>query len=164
MFTIRPFEPDEAGALRKLRLEALLAHPDCFGSTPEEAVEQTEQRYEEIASSGRVIGCFDREGGVTGMAGLETAALRKLQHRATLWGVYVNPGLRGTGAAEALLRATIALARPPVEEILLTVTLFNEPAIRLYQRLGFKRYGLDERALKLSNGAYVDELMMRLRL
>jgi RimJ/RimL family protein N-acetyltransferase len=36
-------------------------------------------------------------------------------------------------------------------------------AVKLYERLGFKPYAIDERALKLSDGAYVDEMLMRLR-
>lgn len=163
-FTIRPVQTCEAHFLRTLRLEALAAHPDSFGSSLDEATRQTKETFAEIASTGRVIGCFDSEGKLAGMAGLALGERRKAQHRATLWGVYIKPDLRGSGATSALLRATIALARPPVEEVLLTVALHNVPAIRSYERLGFERYGVDERALKLSDGTYVDEILMRLRL
>lgn len=163
-FTIRPIRICEAQSFRALRLEALLAHPDSFGSSTHEAQGQTEKEFAKIASTGRIMGCFDREGGLVGMAGLASPEQQKSRHRATLWGVYVKPYVRGSGAAAEMLRATIALARPPIEEVLLTVALHNRPAIRSYERLGFEQYGIDERALKLSDGTYVDEVLMRLRL
>lgn len=163
-FTIRPLELGDAAAFRALRIEALSAHSSCFGSSLEEAADRAVGWYEEIASTGLVIGCLDNTGVLAGMAGLELPTEQKARHRATLWGMYVAPRLRGTGAAEALAHATVALARPPVEEVLLTVTLDNVTATRLYERLGFTRYGLDERALKLADGSYVDEVLMRLQL
>lgn len=85
------------------------------------------------------------------------------RHRATLWGVYIRPELRRTGAAEALVRATVALVQPPVEDVLLTVSLHNVGAVKLYERLGFEPYAVKEHALKLADGTYVDEMLMRLR-
>lgn len=98
------------------------------------------------------------------MAGLAVGSMRKVWHRATLWGVYIRPELRGQGAGEAMVRGAVALARSPVEEVTLTVGLENVSAVKLYERLGFLRYAIDERALKLNDGTYVDEVLMRLQL
>ncbi|RYF13153.1 MAG: GNAT family N-acetyltransferase [Oxalobacteraceae bacterium] len=162
-FTIKPLQIAAANSLRALRLEALRAHADCFGSSPEEAEQQSDATYSNLAASGCVIGCFKMQGELVGMAGLSAESMRKVRHRATLWGVYLRPELRGQGAGEALVRAAIALAQAPIEDVILTVSLQNVSAVKLYERLGFERYAIDERALKLSDGTYVDEMLMRLR-
>lgn len=162
-FTIEPIQIHAANGLRALRIEALYAHPDCFGSSPEEAEKQSDDVYSELAAAGCIIGCFNRQGELAGMAGLAAGSIRKARHRATLWGVYIKPELRGLGAGEAMVRAAVALAQPPIEDVMLTVSLQNVSAIKLYQRIGFERYAVDQRALKLSDGTYVDEMLMRLR-
>jgi ribosomal protein S18 acetylase RimI-like enzyme len=161
-FTIKPLQSTAANSLRALRLEALYAHPDCFGSSPEEAGRQSDATYSELAASGCVMGCFDGQGTLAGMAVLSVGSILKVRHRATLWGVYVKPELREQGAGEAMVRAAIALAQPPIEDVILTVSLQNVSAVKLYERLGFERYAIDERALKLPDGTYVDEMLMRL--
>lgn len=163
-FTIKPLQISAANCLRALRVEALRAHPDCFGFSPEEADQESDATYAELAASGFVVGCFDQQGELAGMAGLAIGSMRKVWHRATLWGVYIRPELRGQGAGEAMVRAAVALARSPVEEVTLTVGLENVSAVKLYERLGFLRYAIDERALKLNDGTYVDEVLMRLQL
>lgn len=163
-FTIKPLEIAAANSLRALRLEALYAHPDCFGSSPEEAERQSDATYSELAASGRVMGCFNDQSALAGMAGLSVGSMLKVRHRATLWGVYIKPELRGQGAGEAMVRAALALAQPPIEDVILTVSLQNVSAVNLYERLGFERYAIDERALKLPDGTYVDEMLMRLRI
>ena len=65
--------------------------------------------------------------------------------------------LRGVGAA--LLTAVIEYAREQVEIMQLTVAAINEPARRLYTRMGFVEYGRQERALKHGH-RYFDEVLM----
>ena len=36
----------------------------------------------------------------------------------------------------------------------------NEPAIHLYEKLGFVKYGIQPRAFKLKDGTYRDEIIM----
>lgn len=50
-----------------------------------------------------------------------------------------------------------------VEEVRLAVVASNTAAVRLYARLGFRRYGLEPRALRVGD-RYHDELLMALRL
>ena len=50
---------------------------------------------------------------------------------------------------------------PLVEKINLTVVSTNETAIKLYEKVGFKSFGLEHHAMKM-NDTYVDEVYMTL--
>jgi RimJ/RimL family protein N-acetyltransferase len=64
------------------------------------------------------------------------------------------------GAASALLAAAEQRARAAgARKLSLRVLGTNEPAIRLYDRLGFKREGV-LRAEFCIDGAYVDDVLM----
>ncbi|MEI2598370.1 GNAT family protein, partial [Acinetobacter pittii] len=56
---------------------------------------------------------------------------------------------------DALLR----LAAKSVELVQLVVVKGNEPALRLYQSMGFVEYGLETHALKI-DGRYYDDILM----
>ena len=61
----------------------------------------------------------------------------------------------------AFYRAVIDYGREHVEQIMLTVAEGNEAAINLYEKHGFKTYGVEPRAMK--NGSeYRDEILMAL--
>jgi ribosomal protein S18 acetylase RimI-like enzyme len=80
-------------------------------------------------------------------------------HKAFLWGFFVEPSHRRSGLASALMKAGLDAAQTSVEQVLLTVVADNRPAIALYERFGFRPYGLEPRSLKTA-GAYTDELLM----
>jgi RimJ/RimL family protein N-acetyltransferase len=73
--------------------------------------------------------------------------------------MYVRPEARGAGVARRLVEAVIAYARARVELIQLSVVVGNEPARRLYARLGFVEYGIEKNSLKY-RGRYYDEILM----
>lgn len=54
-------------------------------------------------------------------------------------GIYLSPGLRGTGAADPLMHDLHRIAaRAGATQVRLTVDASNERAIRLYRRLGYR--------------------------
>jgi ribosomal protein S18 acetylase RimI-like enzyme len=87
----------------------------------------------------------------------------KERHKGMVRGVYVQPDARGQGVAGALLEAVIGHARRHVEQLTLTVVQGNGTAIGLYERHGFRIYGIEPRARK-NPGGYVDKLLMVLEL
>ncbi|RVX42301.1 RimJ/RimL family protein N-acetyltransferase [Nonomuraea polychroma] len=62
--------------------------------------------------------------------------------------VLVSPTVRGRGYGEAMLEAALgnAFADPAIEQVNLGVYSHNAGAIRLYERLGFRRESLDPKA------------------
>ena len=96
---------------------------------------------------------------LSGSAGVHVYPRLKQRHKAQLWGVYVDPSLRGRGVGAALVRAAIAHARTRVAVLQLSVQFDNAAARALYRRLGFVPYGIERRALRHDGKDYDDELM-----
>jgi ribosomal protein S18 acetylase RimI-like enzyme len=69
--------------------------------------------------------------------------------------MYVAPEHAGRGAGRALLAECVVRARriDGLEQLYLTVTTSNERAVRLYERAGFRTFGVEQRALKIG-GVY----------
>jgi GNAT superfamily N-acetyltransferase len=159
--TVRPLRPDEAAPLRDLRLEALADSPAAFAERIEVARAMGGEDFSAALADGTLWGAFDGAD-LVGMAGLDRHVGANVEHKATIWGVYVRPAARGAGAAAALFVALIGHARAVGVEILeLGVGDFNRRARRFYERMGFVAYGLERRALKLPD-RYVDEVLMTL--
>lgn len=77
-------------------------------------------------------------------------------------GMGVTPDARGQGLGERLAKATIERAWDAgLERVELEVFASNEPAIRLYEKLGFVVEGVKRRARRL-DGHYDDNIMMAL--
>jgi ribosomal protein S18 acetylase RimI-like enzyme len=75
--------------------------------------------------------------------------------------MYVAPDARGKGLGRHLLRAALnqVASWNGVEQVKLSVTASNAPAVRLYQSVGFVEVGRVPRALRLGS-EYFDELIM----
>jgi ribosomal-protein-alanine N-acetyltransferase len=77
----------------------------------------------------------------------------------------VTPAARRRGVAQALMAAALPAARDlGATEAFLEVAVDNDPAIALYERLGFRRAGLRKSYYDRRPQGYVDALVMRLDL
>ena len=161
--TVRPFRPDEATALAAIRLQALGNSPPAFAERLDVAEAMDGEDFSEALAAGSVWGVF-ADNDCVGMAGLDRFVGANVEHKATVWGVYLSPLVRGQGAGEALFGAIIAHARGVGVTVLeLGVGDFNTAAQRLYARMGFEPFGLERRAVKLRE-RYIDEVLMALHL
>lgn len=156
--SIRQLTPADAALYRSIRLAGLKESPEAFGSTFEAEVTKPLAWFFARLSDSVVFGAF-HEAGIFGTAGFVVRSEEKEMHKGLLWGMYVRPEARGTGVARRLVEAVIAYARPRVELVQLSVVVGNEPARRLYARLGFVEYGIEKNALKHC-GKYSDEILM----
>jgi ribosomal protein S18 acetylase RimI-like enzyme len=87
-------------------------------------------------------------------------ALPENAHVVGIVGLAVAPAARRLGAASALLAAAEQRVRAGGgRKLSLRVLSTNQPAIRLYERLGFEREGV-LRGEFLIDGAYVDDVLM----
>lgn len=162
---VRPLGEEDVEALWRLRGRALRDRPDAFLTSPADhpPLDEYRARFLERAEGGSVVlGAF-AETGLVGMAGLAPQRSPKLAHKGTVWGVFVEPGARGRGLGEALVRGVIAAARAAgLARLVLAVSAEN-PARRVYERCGFVAWGTEPCALEL-DGRCVDEVWMGLEL
>lgn len=155
---VRPLARGEGDLYRKLRLRALQSAPDAFGSTHEEEAAWPPSQFEDRVASGFIVGAFDG-GQIIGMAGFYQQSGSKQCHKGVLWGMYVDPRNRNSGAGRRLVQAVIDHATGIVDLLTLSVVEGNASAVALYAAMGFRVYGTEPRALK-SGGRYFAEVLM----
>jgi ribosomal protein S18 acetylase RimI-like enzyme len=144
-----------------LRLEALERHPAAFAAAPEEEAGRSLAEVALRLDAGAVFGAFV-DGGLAGSAGFAQPERAKKGHKGVLWGVYVQPAVRGQGLGRRLVEAVIGHARDRVEQLHATVSTTNLAARELYRRLGFQIYGLEPRGLKVGEAYFDQELLVLL--
>lgn len=162
MFHVRLLGPEDAGAFRALRLEALRRHPCAFAASHDEQASHDAADLAERLVQQAVFGGFAGSE-LVGAAGFARPALAKKRHKGVLWGVYVREKLRGHGLGRALVAQVVDHARDRVDQLHAAVETGNTVARELYRSLGFVPYGLEPRALKVE-GRYFDQELMLLML
>ena len=158
-FSIRRLTRDDVEAYRAIRLEALTDHPESYGTAPDSFAARPLDAVQAMLDRMAVFGVVTAEGALAGIVAYARDDGERETHRGWLLQVYVRPEMRGSGAALAMLEAAVAHARSEVIQLHLMVGAHNAPAIRLYEKAGFKTYGTDPRCLYV-NGRYIDEHMM----
>ncbi|MEK7751970.1 MAG: GNAT family N-acetyltransferase [Acidobacteriota bacterium] len=159
---IRRLMPEDASVYREIRLEALQLSSEAFGSSFEYEGAQPLDFFREAVTKADIFGAF-LEMALVGVAGYRTQVGAKQAHKGLLWGMYVRPVARGTGAGKSLVKAVLDHAQGRVELVQLTVVADNEAAQRLYRSCGFVAYGHEVHSLK-QGGRYYDELLMAVAL
>ena len=155
---VRRLLPVDAALYRDIRLEALKLSPEAFGSTFEAEHAEAPTWFADRLESSAVFGAFN-DTHLIGIAGFFIRQGRKEAHKGVLWGMYVRPGARKGGVGKELAEAVIDHASQCVELLQLTVVSGNKPARRLYDSLGFIKYGVEKNSLK-QDGRYWDEVLM----
>jgi RimJ/RimL family protein N-acetyltransferase len=104
-------------------------------------------------------------GNIVGHCELRTDGLPVRRHRATL-GMGLERAFTGRGLGGRLLDATLTFAEraTSLRWIDLGVFVGNEPARRLYQRVGFVETGRVRDMFRLADGTSIDDIQMSLRL
>lgn len=156
---IRRLGPGDLGAFRALRFEAISTHPQEFRYSPADEREVSVQAWATRLAEDFVVGVFNDEQ-LIGLGGLTRMTGEKLRHKGLIWGMYVKPESRGTGAADEIISALIGHGRQCLEMLILTVVQQNGRALRFYERWGFRTFGIEPASIKLAEGSYLDEALM----
>ena len=165
MVTVRLLDPHDAGQFKALRLLAVDNAPTAIWPTRQEEMARS---IEEIAARIRstptqaVFGAFESEE-LIGITVVRREPLCQVNHKVTIWGVFVNPSYRGRGIAQTLLSAATAHAAEQWDaiQLMLCVNAENLPAKRLYASHGFRTFGLEPRAMKVGDRFYDEEHMCK---
>ena len=163
---IRKLQPHESAAYRAIRLACLKNVPESFGSTYEEEILHPKFLFEtfiENCSPDHVMfGAFDEEQ-LIGITGFSRLTRQRAMHRGEIVQVYVDSRYRGQSVGEKLIRHALeyAFTLDGVEQVELSVIADNQTAIKLYEKIGFKAFGIQPRYFKVGN-AYLDQKFMQL--
>ncbi|HMJ53771.1 MAG TPA: GNAT family N-acetyltransferase [Polyangiaceae bacterium] len=163
---IRQLTVNDAQAFWDLRLRGFAESPASFNTEPHEWRAHPLSEVERMLAgetgtpSDIVLGAFEPL--LCGHVGLRRQLRQKRSHRATLWGMYVAPEVRGRGIGGRLLQALLDHARsqPDLIIIELTVMTDNHHAVRLYRRFGFQRFGYQQRATRVDDSYFDEEHLM----
>lgn len=150
---IRPYEPGDADALWELKV----AFERGLGAAGDDAKEQAyddklTERYRErwLAWVDRCVSDEDcllvatADGELVGYVFLLPERLAFVWDAAVVNEMYVSPGHRGTGLADALFERGLDRARTqalPLDRVVLDVDRENERARAFYDRHGFSHWG-----------------------
>lgn len=162
--TIRLLEAADAPEYYRLRMEGLQNHPENFAKS----VEEWQQR--EIAEVVKVLeekdpnwtwGAFLEEE-MVGIVTLARNTSEKENHKAWIRSVYVSPKARGQRLGVRLVETIIEFAETHDDlwQLFLMVVKQNDPARKLYEKMGFKVIGEAKHSLKVGE-QYIDEYIMR---
>lgn len=157
-YAIRRLVSSDARAHRGLRLEAIATTPLTFAEELDRASARSVADHESaLAPDGETatFGAFLGED-LVGMASL-TPKRPPCAHIAKLSSVFVGREHRHAGVAAGLVAYAETAARTlGALRITLAVATHNDPARRLYERLGYAVYGIEPSAMRL-DGVFVDE-------
>lgn len=95
-----------------------------------------------------------------GIANLYLQPYRKMSHQC-LFAIIVDERLRGRGVGTRLLQELMVLAKERFHLEFLHLEVYRgNRAIHLYERMGFKEYGVHRRFMK-DGDRYVDKILMQ---
>jgi RimJ/RimL family protein N-acetyltransferase len=146
-----------------LRLRGLAEHPDAFTSSfEEESAKPPEVIASRLDPDGPAVVWGAHVGpALVGVVGLAREARAKNRHKADVFGMYVAREHAGRGIGAALLARLLDEARAVagLEQLTLTVTRTNPAAVALYERMGFRAFGVETRAIRVGD-TYYDKVHM----
>jgi ribosomal protein S18 acetylase RimI-like enzyme len=167
---VRQLGPNDRDDYFQLRLRGLMAHPDSFGQSYEEALAKGASQHDAMlkgssaAEGDFLLGAYASAGTpLIRVVGLIRNPSDKQRHKAAVIGMYVAPEAAGRGVGRALLNELLARASrvEGLRQIQLLVGSRNEAARKLYESFGFRKYGCEVGALNVG-GVFHDADLMAL--
>lgn len=156
---IKQLRQDDWKIWKSFRLMALKNSPESFGSSYEEELNWPDSEFQNALVKNNLFGVFIDDTLVSS-AGFYSLSSNKTKNRGVIWGLYTRADYRGQGYAQALMSAIIKHAQSRVIQLHLTCVTTNLGALALYQKLGFKIYGTEPRALKIGDVFFDEHLML----
>ncbi|HEX2579025.1 MAG TPA: GNAT family N-acetyltransferase [Rhabdochlamydiaceae bacterium] len=157
MIEIRPSNPDEAPYLQQW-----LTEPAILRWFPMTDAREIEDSVKIWMGYSRFQACFTvyENGTPVGMSTLYLQPYQKFAHQC-LFAIIIDEKHRNKGIGKMLMEHMISAAKNQFKiEILHLEVYQGNPAMRLYERLGFKEFGRQPKFIKLGE-EYLDKIMMQ---
>lgn len=126
-------------------------------STDWELEDAIKQIWQNIPHGVVITATLDEE--PVGIANLYLQSFQKISHQ-SLFAIIVKKDCQGKGIGTALLTELIEIAKRKEIELLHLEVYEGNPAIRLYERLGFERFGEEKNFIK-EDGKYFSKILMQ---
>ena len=155
--TIRYTVPQDAEWLKKW-----LSNPSVRNAFPMANDVEIEDAARRWVSFSRVRSSLtvEMDGHPIGLATLYIQSYKRLLHQ-TEFGIIVDENYRGRGVGSFLLSSIMKLAKVNFNIELIHLQVYQDnPAIRLYERFGFKEFGRQIGWIKDEDGGYVGRIFM----
>ena len=165
MIKVRRLVTIDSADYYNLRLRGLTLNPEAFGAGAEAfsktTAEQAKSMIESFDNDDFILGSF-RDNQLIGVVGYLREKKHSISHKATTWGLMVLPEFRNNGAGRLLIQNLIEIAstQEGIEHIRAIVTITPSNAIKLFQSIGFKQYGLESRGIKCEENYYDQSYLM----
>ena len=163
---IRKLEPHESATYREIRLACLKNASAYFGSTYEEEAATPRLKFETFIENKStdhfIFGAFDDDT-LIGITGFKRMERERDRHRGEVVQVYVDASYRGQNVGETLIRRVLeqAFTLEGIEQVQLSAIAQNEKAIKLYEKIGFRTFGIQAHYFKMGH-TYTDQCFMQL--
>lgn len=159
---IRALTVNDLDEFIRVRLQSLKLNPEAFSASYEDGLdpERTKADLAEKDEENFTLGCFDGLK-LVGMVTFIRAKRRKLKHKGSIFGMFIDPACRGQGLGRQLMEACIAKVGliKGVEVIQISVSNKAKAAQQLYTQLGFQVWGREPKSMKVGE-EYLDEIFM----
>lgn len=124
----------------------------------EDEIEQIENH---LNNNGSLYIVAESDSKVIGILEFENGSLKRTKH-AGMFTIYIMKSYRDSGIGKIMLNELISWAEKNsvIEKVTLNVFSTNPRAIHLYEKCGFKEEGRCPEDMKLSDGTYIDSVLM----
>jgi ribosomal protein S18 acetylase RimI-like enzyme len=150
---------DDAERFLLFRAQGLATDPDAFRVTREDDVALPIDAWRSRLVRDYVVTVEGRSGEWLSVGGLSQFDGEKLHHKGLVWGMYVAPAARGTGAADEIMKSLVGNAKGRMRHLQLTVMADNLRARAFYERHKFTTYAVEAASVLRPDG-YADEALM----
>jgi ribosomal protein S18 acetylase RimI-like enzyme len=165
---IRNLTTNDFDEYYRVRLNSLTLYPVAYSSMPKFFIEATSEMHLKVladseSESSFFIKGFFQDNKLIGIIGILPETRESVDHKASMWGFYVDPEFQGLGIGRKLLDQFLIDARNDLRlrSVRLVAATNCESALSLFHKVGFEQYGLERESIR-DNEKFYDQIYMQM--